>query len=366
MRPKLKRLEEQVMVITGASSGIGLATARLAARRGARLVLASRNERALQQLVDEIHGQGGEAIRVVADVGNPDDVQRIADAAIARFGGFDTWVNNAGSMIYGLVEETKLEDARRLFDTNFWGMAHGAQVAVRHLKQRGGAIVNVGSDLSEHAAPLMGFYSASKHAVLGLMDALRVELQNENAPVSVSLIRPAGIDTQILKHARNYMDVEPQLPPPVYAPQVVADAILHAAEHYTRDVYAGATARLLASITHLAPALSDWVMQRWMLDVMRSDRPAAEQAPEGLHSSAEAELRERGGSQRLVLERSLYTKAALHRNTSRLVALGLGLVAARLMLGRRPHARGAKSTRKRRLSALADARASQSKSQLTR
>jgi short-subunit dehydrogenase len=328
---ELKPLHEQVVVITGASSGIGLATAREAARRGARLVLAARNERALRQICDELQQQGHEAIYVVADVGKLEDVRRISDEALARFGRFDTWVNNAGATIYGTVQEVSEADAVRLFQTNFWGTFHGSRVAVEHLKTHRGALINVGSDLSEHAVPLMGLYSASKHAVMGLTDAIRVELEREGARVAVSLVRPSGIDTQIVPHARNYMDVEPALPAPVYAPGVAANAILHAAEHPTRDIFAGGAARLLATLTHFAPRISDWVLQRFIYDEMRKEEPPRYKDQDGLHTTAGRPPRERYGSNRFVFERSLYTQAAMHPRLTTAVSIGAGVATAVLL-----------------------------------
>jgi NAD(P)-dependent dehydrogenase (short-subunit alcohol dehydrogenase family) len=329
MRVRLKGLDRQVMVITGATSGIGLVTARHAARRGARLVLAARHEAALRELVDEIRRQGGEATCVVADVANEADVQRIADEAIARFGGFDTWVNNAGVLIYGRVEDVATDDARRLFETNFWGIWHGSRIAIRHLRERGGALVNLGSDVSEHAAPLMGPYVASKHAVMGLTDALRVEMQEQRLPVAVTLIRPSAIDTPIVDNARNYMDVRPRLPAPVYAPEIVADAILHAAEHQTRDLFAGGAARALSTMTHLGPATADWVMRVFMFEQLKTDEPVRERR-HGLYETPGSGLRERGDSQRWVRETSLYTRVAMHPVAARIVGYGLavGVLAA--------------------------------------
>src|SRR5205085_8956246 len=170
MNVQLKKLNEQVVVITGASSGIGLATARMAAKQGARLVLAARTEEALKQLADEITQAGGAAIYVVADVGREEDVRRIAAEAVARFGGFDTWVNDAGVSIYGKITDVPTEDLRRLFETNFWGVVYGSRAAAEHLRTRGGALINVGSALSDRALPLQGMYCASKHAVKGFTD----------------------------------------------------------------------------------------------------------------------------------------------------------------------------------------------------
>ena len=154
MSVKLKPVSEQVIVITGASSGIGLATSRMAAGRGARLVLAARSGGALARLVDEIRAAGGQAVSVVADVAREDEVRGIVKAARDAFGGFDTWVNNAGIGMYGRLEELSIDDMRRLFETNFWGLVHGSLEAVRQLKERGGALVNVGSEVSERAVPL--------------------------------------------------------------------------------------------------------------------------------------------------------------------------------------------------------------------
>src|SRR5215207_9165186 len=149
MKPNLKPLNQQTIVITGASSGIGLVTARMAARQGAKVVAAARNEDALRQLEQEINSSGGQAAYVVADVGNEEDHRKILDTAIQRFGGVDTWVNNAGASVYGRIEQVPTEDAKRLFETNFWGVFHGSKTALEHFKTRGsGAIINVGSTVS--------------------------------------------------------------------------------------------------------------------------------------------------------------------------------------------------------------------------
>ncbi|HEX5515792.1 MAG TPA: SDR family NAD(P)-dependent oxidoreductase, partial [Gammaproteobacteria bacterium] len=147
MKIRLKPLRDQVMVITGATSGIGLAIARGAAARGARLVVSARNAEALAQLVREISAAGGEALGVAADVGVEAEVQHLADATIERFGGFDTWINNAGVSIYGPLLEVSREDHRRLFDTNYWGVVYGSLIAARHLRDHGGALINIGSIL---------------------------------------------------------------------------------------------------------------------------------------------------------------------------------------------------------------------------
>ena len=334
MTVTLKPIREQVMVITGASSGIGLTTARMAARRGARIVAVARNDDALRQLIAELTSQGHDAIHVAADVASDDDMRHVAHAAIERFGRIDTWVNNAGVSIFGRSEDVTLDDQRRLFDTNFWGVVNGSLAALPYLRGRGGALINLGSEVSEVAIPLQGIYSASKHAVKGYTDALRIELEAERVPVSVTLIRPAAIDTMFVVHAKNYMDVRPKLPPPVYAPEVVADAILFAAEHPRRDIYVGAASRLMKAGAHHTPRLLDRYLARFGIPQQRSSVPVDGNQEGSLHAPGQ-DLQEREGAPGHVVESSLYTRSSLHARAMSTAVMALGLFTAALWYGRR-------------------------------
>jgi short-subunit dehydrogenase len=254
----LKPLNQQVMVITGASSGIGLCTAKLAAERGAKVVLVARSAETLKKLVTQITNAGGEAIYVVADVADREKIQAAVQEALARFGRIDTWINDAGVSIYGRLEEVSDADSRRLFDTNFWGVVNGSLAALPHLKAQGGSLINVGSEVSEAIVPLQGMYSASKHAVKGFTDALRVEIEElDKAPVSITLIQPTAVNTPFPQHARNYMSREPKLPPPLINPEQVAEAILKAATEGGRDLKVGAMAVVNTAVSKLMPSLGD-------------------------------------------------------------------------------------------------------------
>lgn len=334
MKTRLKKLESQVMVITGATSGVGLIVARKAAARGTKLVLASRSDEALHRLAEELREVGTEVITVATDVGDLEAVKALAQAAIERFGGFDTWVNNAGVTVYGRHGDVPIEDQRKLFDTNYWGVVHGSLVAASHLRERGGAIINMGSEASDAALPLQSAYAASKHAVKGFTDSLRLELEQERAPISVTLIKPAALDTPFVSHAKNYLDVEPKLPPPIYDPELAAEAILYAAEHPRRDMFVGGASKAMSSMAYHAPGLYDRVMRRFLGRAQRTGHPAGPRENNALHQACN-ELVDRGG-QRHVVRSCPYSASTRHPVMTGAMVVGASLALA-AALGKRRH-----------------------------
>lgn len=327
MAARQKQVKDQVIVITGASSGIGLATAKEAASRGARVVLNSRDPVDLSRAVQEIREDGGDCAMHIGDVADRSAMEGLADTAIATYRRIDTWINNAGVSIYGEISEVKIEDARRLFDTNYWGVVNGSLVAVEHLETFGGTLINVGSVLSETAYPLQGHYTASKHAVKGFTDTLRIELEKKNAPIVVTLIQPAAIDTPYPEHARNYLPGDPKQEAPVYKPEVVADAILACAEKPHRNLRVGGAAKLYTAMEKVAPGLADKQKMK-SFDSQVSDRsPHSEGA---LFAPISGDLAVHGSYPGHVRGRSLYTKAALHPMAALagVAALGVGIAVA--------------------------------------
>jgi short-subunit dehydrogenase len=274
MSISLKPLKEQVIVIIGASSGIGLCSAESAAKEGAKVVLAARSRGALDEAVSRITSGGGQAIAVECDVADRGQVQAVADAAIRQFGRIDTWVNNAGMAIYGRLDEVSDADNRRLMDINFWGVVNGSLTALPHLKANGGALINVGSEVSEAAVPMLGMYATTKHAVKGFTDALRIEVEQlDKAPVSITLIQPTAVDTPFDEHARNYMDKEPNLPSPMIDPQQVADAILAAATKPTRYTKVGMMAKVNTFVAKNLPGVADRMSAK-QAEKLHRDEPA--------------------------------------------------------------------------------------------
>ena len=328
----LKPLDQQTLVITGASSGIGLATALEAARRGANLFLVARSPEDLGEAAERCQALGAEVETMAADVADRAVLELVVQTATERFGRIDTWVNNAGVSIYGEVKDVPEESARQLFETNYWGTVHGSLVAAEHVRTRPGrgaaAIVNVGSVLSDRAIPLQGHYCASKHAVKGFTDAFRMELEKEGLPVSVTLIKPSAINTPYPERAANYMDREAALPTPAYAPETVAQAILAAAERPVRDVTVGAKDGAIAVLGGIAPRLTDKLMEASFFDQQRGDAPYTGDPAGTLQEPRPGSGRVHGSVDGHVFQSSPWTQLQTRPFAAAGLALGAGLALA--------------------------------------
>lgn len=259
MKITLKSISVQVVVIFGASSGIGRIAALDFARRGAKVVVAARSEAGLKSLVEEIEAGGGEAYYLIADAADFEQVKNVADATVERFGRLDTWVHAAGAFLFATVEQTEPEEYKRLIEVNLLGQIYGAKAALPYLKKSGGALIHVSSVEAWRTVPFQSAYGASKHGINGFVQALRVELAHDDVPVSVAQILPAAINTPIYDKGRNKQPFKPRPVPPIYHPQIVSDAILYAAENPTTDLIAGGAGLGVTFAERFSPRVTDWV-----------------------------------------------------------------------------------------------------------
>lgn len=334
MHIPLKPLADQIIVVTGATSGHGLSTARKAAAKGARVMLAARDEGALRSICTDIQDQGGAADYVVVDVGSAEDVSRLASQTISRFGGIDTWINNAGVGVYATAIELDLEDHRQVFETNYWGVVHGSVAALKHFRDQNtaGSIINVGSINGDMGTPLLSSYNASKHAVKGFTDSLRIEVIEAGWPVSVTLIKPSAIGTPFPEHGRNLTGFKARLPRPMYSPEVVADAILDAARHPRRSVTVGGAGKLQVLGATIFPSVFDRLASLMRPTLIDRQKPVGLVAgsvykPQGNNGRVEGDQKGRSFS--------TFTSVRRHQKiatTLMLLALGGAAVTARRVL----------------------------------
>lgn len=278
----LKPVQDQVVVIVGASSGIGRVTAKRFAEHGARVVVAARGESGLRSLVEEIQTAGGQAVSQVADASRPEDMEALARRAMEAFNGLDTWAHIAGVSMWADFGQTTPEEFRQVIEVDLLGPVHGAMAALPHMKRNGGAFIVVSSVVGKRPLPLQSAYSAAKHGVIGFLDSLRLELQHAGLPISVTNVMPSSINTPLFEQARTKLGVQPQGLPPVYEPEEVARAILYAAEHPTRDIVAGGAGRAFITGQALSPSLLDSVLLKIGFTGQRSSHVKSPDAPDNL------------------------------------------------------------------------------------
>jgi short-subunit dehydrogenase len=329
MSINLKPIQDQVVVILGASSGIGRETALQFARRGAKVIAAARSESALNSLEQEIRNGGGDVTPVICDITDFDQVDRVADIAVQAYGRIDTWVNVAAVSSYSSMEDTTLEEFRQIFDVNVMGYIHGMKAALPRLRREGrGALISVASVESFVSIPLHSHYAATKHAIEGLVDGLRRELMAEGVPISVTSVKPATINTPFFTNAMNKLGVKPKGPPPIYQPGVVADCILYAAEHPVRDLYAGGAAKMMVTTQMLMPGFMDTVLAKFGIPGQKTGEPEPDN-PGNLYQPS-GDDRTEGDFSDMASRVSPYTWLETHPGMRALAwagtALGLGLL----------------------------------------
>ena len=337
---RLKPVDRQVAVVMGASSGIGRETAFRFAKRSAKVVVSARDEEALRSLVDKIRRDGGEALAVPADVTEFEQVKAVADRAVEQYGVLDTWVHSSGVGLFATFDRTEPEEFRRVVDVNLMGQVYGAMAALPHLKREGrGALIHISSVEAKRSAPFHSAYAASKHGIDGFLESLRVELQREGWSIGVTNVMPAAINTPFFSSSRTKLGVKPMGFPPIYQPNTVADVVLYAAEHPTREIVAGGAGKAMLLTQRVSPRLMDALMLLAGFDSQKTDEPKSEDDPHNLFEAVD-EDRIEGDFSDQAHPRSLHnwleTTYPLLRRTALAGLITLG--AAKLLRARRQQA----------------------------
>ena len=299
---QLKPIAQQVVAVVGASSGIGRETALQFAKRGAKLVVSARSESKLASLVDEIRSFGSEAIPVVAEVSVFEQVKAIADRTVEVYGRLDTWVHVPAVGIFATFDNTTPEEFKRVIDVTLMGQVYGAMAALPHLKREGqGALIHISSMEGRRSLPYQSAYSAAKHGIEGFLEAMRLELQHEGIPISVTSVKPAVINTPFWNNGLTKLGVKPAGIPPYYDPRLVVDAILYVAEHPTRDFMVGDAARALDALQRLSPELADSLLLLVGFQAQRTDEPKSPDDRNNLYEPVPDDTRVDGDFSNLVI-----------------------------------------------------------------
>jgi len=318
-------ISEQVLVVTGATSGLGRAVVRLAGSRGARVVCAGRNADALAAAVAEIEDGGGQALAVELDVAGEDDCHQLVEQAVDRFGRIDSFVRSHMVSVYGEAHDLRSDELRRVLEVNFLGSVYCLWAALPHLRESRGTFVDVNSALAYRGIPLQAAYCASKAALRTFLESVRVELRKAEAGVDVCVLLPGAINTPHFDRVRQKLGLQPQPVPPIYEPEAFAEVVLHCCEHPPRELPIGWGAQKALWGQKLAPSIVD----RWLLRTGWSSQTTGEpkpvDSPDNLFETVSGDPGARGRFDAQAKARTAWTTLRLHPTLGTLAALvGLG------------------------------------------
>ncbi|MEO7981968.1 MAG: SDR family oxidoreductase [Sporichthyaceae bacterium] len=281
----------EVVVVTGASGGIGRATATAFAARGAKVALVARGQAGLDAAAADVRAAGGDALVLPADVADPDQLEAVADRVEAELGPIDVWVNDAFTSVFSPFEQITADEYKRVTEVSYLGYVYGTMTALRRMKPRDrGVVVQVGSALAYRGIPLQTPYCGAKHAIQGFHEALRCELLHEKSGVHVTMVQMPAVNTPQFSWVLSRLPRHPQPVPPIYQPEVAARAVVHAADHpHRREYWVGASTAATLMANAVAPGLLDRYLWRTGFDSQQTKEPRDPDAPVNLWEPADAD-----------------------------------------------------------------------------
>jgi short-subunit dehydrogenase len=310
-----KQRSPEVAVVTGASAGVGRAIAHAFAKRGAHVGLLARGERGLSEAAAEVEGFGGQAIAVPTDVADHEAVEKAAARIEEEFGPIDIWVNDAMATVFARVIDTEAEEFKRATEVTYLGAVYGTMAALRRMVARDrGTIVQVGSALSYRAIPLQAAYCGSKFAMRGFTDSIRTELRHDKSNVHITMVQLPGANTTQFNWCRSKLPEHPMPVPPIYQPEIPAEAVYWAAHHRRRELWVGYSTVQAILGNKLAPSFADWYLAKTGFSGQQmQDRPVSRDRPDNLYEPVQDKAATHGIFDAQAKTRSPQLWAATHR-----------------------------------------------------
>jgi NAD(P)-dependent dehydrogenase (short-subunit alcohol dehydrogenase family) len=318
-----------VVVVTGASAGVGRATARAFGARGDAVALLARGRDGLEGARHEIQASGGRATPIPTDVADPAQVEAAAERVEAELGPIDVWVNDAMTTIFAPVWEVQPDEFRRATEVTYLGAVWGTMAALRRMRPRNqGTIVQVGSALAYRGIPLQAAYCGAKHALEGFTESLRTELLHEDSRVAVTMVQLPGLNTPQFQTVRTRLPRHPRPVAPVYQPEVAARAIVWAADHPRREVKVGGSTLVTVQGNKVLPGVGDRYLARTAVDGQQTEQPMEDGRPDNLFAPVPGDHGAHGPFDDEAHDRSVQLWATTHRGTIALAGAGIAAVAA--------------------------------------
>jgi NAD(P)-dependent dehydrogenase (short-subunit alcohol dehydrogenase family) len=328
-----KRERGKVVVITGASAGVGRATAHSFAKRGWSVGLIARGKERLEAARREVDQLGGKGLVLRCDVGNFDEVEAAAARAEAELGPIDVWINNAMATVFSRFEEYTAEEYRRVTEVTYLGTVHGTMAALRRMKARNrGVIVQSGSALAYRAIPLQSGYCGAKHAIRGFTDSIRCELLHDNVNVHITMVQFPALNTPQFEWNRAKLPNHPQPVPPIYQPEVAAEALYFASRHRRREVNVGFNTEIIIAGNKVLPGVGDWYLARNGFESQQTDQPVKKDRADNLFQPAPGDFGAHGTFDAIAKDRCLQLWITTHRRTSAIILLAVLLLIVILLL----------------------------------